>query len=78
MTKSATKVFGVGDREYKTLGQGGLATRKKIDAEKVALIRAWKRGLVIVLKVGTGLNTHLDVAMRELVEELQEWIDAPE
>jgi len=77
--KSGSKVFGIGDAEYKTSGQdfrgASLATRKKIDAKKLKLIRAWKSNLAGVLRIGTGLDIHLDTAMRELVEGLQEWDD---
>ncbi len=77
--KSGKKVFGIGDAPYKTPGQNfggtGYAKRKKIDAKKLELIRAWKKNLAGVLRVGTGLDIHLDTAMRELVEELQEWDD---
>lgn len=72
---SAKKVFGIGDAEYKPSRQDfkgvSLATRKKVNAKKLELIRAWKKNLTRVLRVGTGLDIHLDMAMRELVEELQ-------
>ena len=75
--KSGKKVFGIGDAPYKTPGQNfggtGYAMRKKIDAKKLGLIRAWKKNLEGVLRVGTGLDIHLDTAMRELVEDLQRW-----
>ena len=77
MPLSGRKVFGIGDAEYKPSGQDfkgeSLAARKKVDAKKLELIRAWKQNLVDVLRVGTGLDIHLDTAMRELVEGLQEW-----
>ncbi len=77
--KSGSKVFGIGDAEYKDSRQDfrgvSLAERKKIDVEKVELIRTWKKNLARVLRVGTGLDIHLDTAMRELVEDLQKWDD---
>lgn len=77
--KSGKKVFGIGNAEYKPSRQDfrgvSLAERKKIDVEKVRLIRTWKKNLTRVLRVGTGLDIHLDTAMRELVEDLQKWDD---
>lgn len=77
MPLTGRKVFGIGDAEYKPSGQDfkgeSLASRKKVDAKKLELIRAWKGNLVTVLRVGTGLDMHLDTAMRELIEGLQEW-----
>lgn len=77
--KSGSKVFGIGNAEYKTSRQDfrgvSLAERKKIDAKKLELIRTWKKRLTRVLRVGTGLDIHLDTAMRELVEDLQKWDD---
>jgi hypothetical protein len=77
--KSGSKVFGSGGTVYKTSGQDfkgvSLATRKKVDSKKLELIRAWKKNLAGLLRVGTGLDVHLDTAMRELVEELSEWDD---
>ena len=51
------------------------AIRRKVDAKKLGMIRAWKRNLTAILKVGAGLDIHLDTAMRELVDELQGWGD---
>lgn len=77
--KSGSKVFGGRSTVYKTQGQDfkgvSLATRKKVDAKKSELIQAWKKNLTSILRVGTGLDIHLDTAMRELVEELQKWDD---
>lgn len=77
--KSGRKVFGIGNAEYKTSGQDfkgeSLASRKKVDAKKLELLRAWKSNLTSTLRVGVGLDKHLDTAMRELIEGLQEWDD---
>ncbi len=51
------------------------ATRKKVTAKKLGMIRAWKRNLTALLRTGAGLDMHLDTAMRELVDELKEWED---
>ena len=51
------------------------ANRKKVDKEKLKLIRVWKRNLNRTLKAGRGFDIYLDQAMREIVKDLQEWTD---
>ena len=73
--KSGKKVFGIGDATYKTSGQGdrgvSVAVRKKVNAKKLKIIRSWKRNLTLTLRLGVGLDIHLDTAMRELIENLE-------
>ncbi len=77
--KSGTKTPGGFGKEYKTSGRddngASYSTRRKIDKEKLSLIRSWKLTLKSTLKVGRGLNIYMDSAMQELIEELQEWAD---
>ncbi len=78
--KRATRTPGGFGGDYLASGstKGGVShsVRRKVDAEKLKLLRAWRAGLRGVLKTGAGLDVHLDMAMQELVDELTERIDS--
>lgn len=78
--QSGTKTPGGFGGDYLASGstKGGVShsVRRKIDARKLEMLRAWRAGLKRVLRGGKGLDVHRDLAMRELIDGLDEWIDS--
>lgn len=79
MSIKATKTPGGHGGDYNTPGVSfkGVSynVRAKIVKKRKSLLRAWKRNLKATLKAGRGMDIHLDMAMKELMDDLQDMID---